>query len=80
MDRSPRMPLGDKALLERLLNEPTVSVPDAAQLLGVGRSTIYAAAHSGEIPAVRIGNRVRIPTIWLRRLLQIQPDSNAEPE
>ncbi|MBY8858594.1 helix-turn-helix domain-containing protein [Nocardia sp. CA2R105] len=80
MDRNPREPLSDKALLERLLNEPTVSVPDAAQLLGVGRSTMYAAAHSDEIPAVRIGNRVRIPTIWLRRLLQIQPDSKTDTE
>ncbi|WP_067891553.1 helix-turn-helix domain-containing protein [Nocardia vaccinii] len=80
MDRNPRLPLSDKALLERLLNEPTVSVPDAAHLLGVGRSTIYAAAHSGEIPAVRIGNRVRIPTIWLRRLLQIPPNTTADTE
>ncbi|WP_406603558.1 helix-turn-helix domain-containing protein [Nocardia aurantia] len=57
--------------LDRLLNEPTVSVPEAAHLLGIGRSTLYAAAKSGNIPAIRIGGRVRIPSIWLLQSLQI---------
>jgi len=66
--------------LQRLLTEPTISVPDAARLLGIGRSTIYAAAQTGAIPAVRIGNRVRIPSIWLRRSLQIEPDNKVDPQ
>ncbi|MFI6956652.1 helix-turn-helix domain-containing protein [Nocardia sp. NPDC050408] len=60
--------------LERLLNEPTVSVPDAARLLGVGRSTVYTAVKSGEVPSIRVGNRVRIPSRWVRQVLQLQAD------
>jgi excisionase family DNA binding protein len=60
--------------LERLLNAPTVSVPDAARLLGVGRSTVYTAVKSGEVPSIRVGNRVRIPSRWVRQVLQLQAD------
>ncbi|WP_433622265.1 helix-turn-helix domain-containing protein [Nocardia sp. CA-120079] len=59
-------------ILHRLLSEPTVSVPDAARLLGVGKSTVYAAAKSGDVPAVRVGNRVRIPSRWVRQVLELQ--------
>ncbi|WP_063047383.1 helix-turn-helix domain-containing protein [Nocardia pseudovaccinii] len=61
-------------MLQRLLNEPTVSVPDAARLLGVGKSTVYAAVKSGGVPAIRVGNRVRIPSRWVREVLQLQAD------
>ncbi|MFF0613958.1 helix-turn-helix domain-containing protein [Nocardia tengchongensis] len=42
--------------LRRLLVEPTISIPDAARLLGIGRSTVYAAVKSGELPAIRVGS------------------------
>ncbi|MFE9328563.1 helix-turn-helix domain-containing protein [Nocardia sp. NPDC052278] len=64
--------LSAEDILQHLLNEPTVSVPDAARLLGVGRSTVYAAVKSGEVPAIRVGNRVRIPSRWIRQMLQLQ--------
>ncbi|MFI7195306.1 helix-turn-helix domain-containing protein [Nocardia nova] len=59
--------------LERLLRQPTVSVPQVAQLLGLGRSTVYAAVQSGQIPAIRIGHRVRIPSRWIRNAIQMDP-------
>jgi excisionase family DNA binding protein len=68
------MEAGAEDTLERLLNEPTVSVPDAARLLGVGRSTVYTAVKSGEVPAIRVGNRVRIPSRWVRQVLQLHAD------
>ncbi|WP_458691118.1 alcohol dehydrogenase catalytic domain-containing protein [Nocardia tengchongensis] len=37
---------GAREALRRLLVEPTISIPDAARLLGIGRSTVYAAAKS----------------------------------
>ncbi|MFE3959292.1 helix-turn-helix domain-containing protein [Nocardia sp. NPDC059091] len=62
--------------LRRLLVEPTVSIPDAARLLGIGRSTVYAAVKSGELPAIRVGHRVRIPSKWIREALRVvdEPD------
>ncbi|ABW14892.1 DNA binding domain, excisionase family [Parafrankia sp. EAN1pec] len=34
---------------------------EAAELLGVGRTTIYELMNSGDIPSVRIGRARRIP-------------------
>ncbi len=36
-------------------------VPEAAAMLGVGRSTIYELFRTGEISPVRIGRAVRVP-------------------
>lgn len=38
----------------------TMSVREAAEVLGVGRNTLYDAVARGEIPCVRIGHRVLI--------------------
>jgi excisionase family DNA binding protein len=53
-----------------------VSVPEAAALLGLSRSTAYAAVNRGEIPSVRIGGRVLVP---LRKLEQlVDPEAGIE--
>lgn len=41
---------------------PTIGVSEAAQILGVGLSTAYAAAERGELPSFRVGKAVRVPT------------------
>ena len=43
----------------------TLPVPTVAQLLGVGRSTLYDAIKRGEIPHITIGARVLIPRWWI---------------
>jgi excisionase family DNA binding protein len=40
----------------------TVSVEEAAAMLGIGRGSAYEAVRRGQIPAVRIGRRIRIPS------------------
>ena len=47
----------------------TYTVPEAAELLGVGRSAAYEAARSGQIPTIRIGKRILVPRAALDRLL-----------
>lgn len=47
----------------------TVSVERAGELLGIGRRTAYRAAAAGELPTVRIGRRLLVPTAKLLRLL-----------
>ncbi|MET9491186.1 helix-turn-helix domain-containing protein [Nocardia sp. NPDC006630] len=81
MSEHPRIPRdatgpGAGHALRRLLAEPTISIPDAATLLGIGRSTVYAAVSSGEIPAIRVGHRVRIASTWIREALRVddEPD------
>lgn len=47
----------------------TLSVDEAAELLGISRSAAYAAANDGTIPAVRFGRRILIPRAKLMEML-----------
>ena len=55
----------------RLLAEagPTVSVTEAAAILGICRDTAYALAKRGELPArvLKLGRSLRVSTADLRR-------------
>jgi excisionase family DNA binding protein len=51
------LPLGLDDIEARL----TLSVDEAASLLGLGRTAAYEAARRGEIPSRRLGRRVIIP-------------------
>jgi len=50
----------------------TLSVPEAARKLGIGRNSAYDAARRGDIPTVRIGGRILIPKKALERLLDAE--------
>jgi excisionase family DNA binding protein len=43
--------------------------PDTANMLGLSRTTVYAAAKRGEIPTIRIGGKILVPRAALERLL-----------
>jgi excisionase family DNA binding protein len=47
----------------------TLSVEEAAQILGISRASAYACAKSGELPTIRMGNRLLVPEAVLERLL-----------
>lgn len=47
----------------------TYTVPEAARRLGVGRNAAYSAVKRGELPAVKIGDRVLIPRVALEAWL-----------
>lgn len=53
---------------------PTVSLTEAAQLLGIGRSTAYAAARNDEFPVqvIKVGGRYIVPTKPLLDLLGLE--------
>jgi hypothetical protein len=46
--------------------------PHAGQALGVSRNTAYQAARRNEIPTIKIGNRLAVPTAHLRKMLGIE--------
>ncbi len=48
----------------------TLTIEEAAKELGIGRNLAYEAAHTGEIPTVRIGRRLLVPRIALERMLR----------
>ncbi len=51
----------------------TLSIPQAAKILGVGRDLAYRAARRGELPTVRVGRRLLVRTDQLLELLGTQP-------
>jgi hypothetical protein len=49
----------------------TISVPEAGRLyFGLSRNGSYAAAARGDLPAIRIGRKLRVPIIALERMLE----------
>ena len=53
----------------------TMSIPEAAAMAGISRSSRYRAADKGEIPTIRIGGRRLVPTAVLYRMLVTGPDA-----
>jgi excisionase family DNA binding protein len=47
----------------------TTTVVEAAKRLGIGRNQAYEAAKRGEIPTIKIGKRILVPTAALERML-----------
>jgi len=47
----------------------TMSVEEAAKVLGISRSLAYKAVTTNEIPHIRIGRRILIPRSRLQQLL-----------
>jgi excisionase family DNA binding protein len=66
MVRNHTNPLGSHA---EITDRFTITVPEAARVLGLGREAAYAAARRGEIPTLRIGRRVLVPVPKLLALL-----------
>jgi excisionase family DNA binding protein len=50
---------------------PTMTIDATADLLGISRSSAYGAAKAGDIPTIRVGRRLLVPTAALRRMLQL---------
>ena len=47
----------------------TLTVTEAAHVLGISRSTAYELVHAGTLPALRLGRRIVVPTRALEQLL-----------
>ncbi len=72
MNTTPRLTLA--AVLDM---PPTLTVPTAGEVLGIGRDAAYRAAADGTIPTLKLGRRVVVPTAKLAALLGI-PLNNSE--
>lgn len=55
-------------------DEPTLTVERVAAIMSIARQSAYDAIGRGEIPAIRLGKRLLVPTAALRRLLDIDED------
>jgi hypothetical protein len=60
-----------KALTERV----SVPVVVAGKAFGLGRNSAYQAVKEGQLPSVRIGNKIAVPTAPLRRMLGLEGEA-----
>ena len=48
----------------------TVTVEEAAVVLGISRTLAYESVRRGELPVIRIGRRILVPAVALDELLR----------
>jgi excisionase family DNA binding protein len=51
------------------MSELAYSLPEAAKILGIGKTLAYEAAARGEIPTIKIGSRLIVPRAALDDVL-----------
>lgn len=60
-------------------SKQTISVEEAAKVLGIGRNLAYDRVKTGEIPAIKIGRRLLVPRAALEKLLSEPKPLNLTP-
>jgi len=60
--------------LEDLRQQHTCSIDQAAELLGIARSTAYSAARAGDLPTLRLSHRLLVPAAKLLAMLGHERD------
>ncbi|MDP8927739.1 MAG: helix-turn-helix domain-containing protein [Actinomycetota bacterium] len=58
----------------------TMTVEQAGALLGISRRSAYRAAAAGDIPTIRLGRRILVPTVSLHAMLEIQPKQDSDSD
>lgn len=53
--------------MERL----TLTIEEAAQLLGISRGLAYEMARCGKLPVIRFGRRLLVPRAALEKILNV---------
>ena len=56
--------------LEDIRNRPTIRVEECAAIMGISRTSAYEAIRQGELPALRLGRRLLVPTARLLAMLE----------
>ena len=65
--------------IEEARRLPTIlSVEQAGQLFDLGRSAAYEAVERGELPVLRFGRRLVVPTARLLAMLGLEPDDEGD--
>lgn len=67
VDRTERSDAGDAG---RSKTCRTMSVTQVARVLGISRTSAYECVRTGELPALKLGGRIVIPTQVVEELLE----------
>lgn len=65
----------ESASLDKL--PPTISIAKASEILGICLRSAYRAANEGDLPVIRMGRRLLVPTAELRAMLGPSAQSDA---
>ena len=63
---------GEKPMEERM----TITVTEAARILGISRGLAYQKSRTGEIPTIKVGRRLLVSRVALKRLLETCGDDD----
>jgi hypothetical protein len=55
-----------------ILNRPTCSVEEWRKIFGLSKNPAYEAVKRGDVPSIRVGGRILIPTAPLRKMLGLE--------
>jgi excisionase family DNA binding protein len=58
--------------IQKLLSRPTITVDEAAEVLGISRNGAYERVRAGDLASVSMGKRRLVLTAPLRRMLGIE--------
>ena len=48
--------------------KPFLDAKEAAAVLGMGKDATYRAIQAGDIPSIRVGKKIRVPSAALKRM------------
>lgn len=57
--------------------EPTMNVERVAAAFHISRAKAYEAVKTGDIPSIKLGRRLVVPTAAVRRMLQLDGGTDA---
>jgi len=63
--------------MDKAVTKLTLTVPEAAARLGIGRNAAYQGVRRGEIPSIRVGGRILVPKRAFDELLNEARPSGA---
>ena len=63
----------DDAIGDEMGRRMTITVEEAAELLGISPTSAYLCARRREIPTIRLGRRVLVPVARLMAMLEDDP-------
>jgi excisionase family DNA binding protein len=56
----------------------TLTVAEAAELLGISRGLAYEAVRRGEISSLQIGHRILVPRAAIMKMLDVGPPASSQ--
>jgi hypothetical protein len=64
---------GQRLTIADIADRPTLTIPETAQVLNIGRDAAYGAAQRGELPTLQFGRRIVVAVPKLLELLGVTP-------